>query len=305
MTSWTLTSLDGTHPAGFLAALGLCSITPNARLAFSGATPILISDADLEEATAAIAAAIEEATHPDAFPLPDIVELRTTTPRWSTLSGLCEQSWVNDAIDAVMHTVDAGRSTSDVKPTDPDPKAPSGSLILISGRSYLRKSLAELWPPPTAKRSSDPHAHLSAQRASLRASVRTLLTGDTPPLHDDAMGLRYTVTEASPRLRHGVEGSVIQPLTEALAYLGATRLLPHQLGVAPSRIGATPEGVATRAGLTWALNPVPLTSAAMIAVQEQQAAPADWEHYTALTRPIGGGTKASQFVEIRHLGTHA
>lgn len=302
MNSWTITAVDGTHPAGFLASLGLCSVTPRAQLSFRGPVPILISDVDLEEAVAAIATAIEENTHPDRFPLPDVEELRTTTPHWSTLAPLCTLTWDSDGIDAVVRTFDAGGLGGAGQSAVPDPKAPSGSLILISGRSYLRKSLAELWPPPATKRASDPDAHLSNQRATLRASVRALLVGETPPLHAAAMGLRYTVTESSPRIRHGVEESLIQPVTEALAYLGVIRLLPHQLGLGTPE--STMDTLPTRPGLTWALNPVPLTITAMIAIHEQRGAPPEWEHYTALTSTIGGGTKASHFVKIRPLETH-
>lgn len=295
MTSYTLAGLDASRPPDYLAALGLTYLASRARLSFNQTTPMLTVDVGRDEVVERVAAGLEDLTAPETFPLPDEEKFRTTTPTWSTLFDLSVRSWTEPAMDALLRTFDVGGTAAGQKSgQDTDPKVSSASLVLISGRSYLRKSLSELWSPPTRKDAVDSR---EGQRADLRQDLIRLLDGGTPQPLRGPMALRFTVTDPSPRLRSGTEEGILYPTVEGLAYTGMTLLLPRQLG------HPADDSARTRPGLTWALNPTPLSATAVVAIHEQQAAPPDWPRFTAVTRTIGGGTKASHFTDVRPLET--
>lgn len=301
MSTWTISALDGSQPAGYLAALGLAFALPDATIRFDETTPVLAAAADEELAVESACSALECATHPDSFPFPDQKDLRSTTPSWSTLHPFARASWTDSGVNDALRTFDVG-SAKEKTGALADPQVASASLILITGRSYVRKSLNDLWPAP--RRKKDAGVERERQRSALRFSIRNLLRGGTVATSTAGMALRFTASEASPRLRLGTEVATIRPSIEALAFLGATHLLPRQLGRPavrrPNDDGRTPP-LWERRGLTWSLNLVDLTPRAVATIHEERAAPAVWPRFTTVARTNGGGDRASHFTEIRPL----
>ena len=295
MTPWTITAIDASQPAGYLAALGLLTLAPAAQLRFEHTTPVLLVDGDPHQLAGAVAEGLEAVTSPESMPLPDVPTLRTTTPAWSAVAELCRRSWAEQPLDCALRLFDLGAAKTGA---GADPQVIAGALVLISGKSYPRKSLSELWPDPPG-RAGDVPARRAQQRQELRDSIAGLLQGQHVTAVPGAMAMRYTTSDPSPRLRSGAETAAVQPALEALAYVGATRLLPGQLGHPPRPPGDSPRN--PRPGLTWALNPVPMTLTAVINVHETRAWPATWLRFTAVKTAIGGGTKAAHFTDIRPL----
>lgn len=290
MNNYPLHALDGTAPAGFLAALGMArSAPPGTRVAYEGATPVLHSDLEADQIAESTAAELGRTTTPESLPFPD--DMRTTVPLWSVMAGLAEQTWDDPGMDEATGIFDYG-SINGVKP-GPDPKVKAGSLIMFSGKSHLRTSLQDLWPLSVGRKAAPVERVRAEQTQQLRHDLLALLAGGYPRSVPTGNALRYTAAEISPRLRSGTESTITTPCVELLAYRGATALLAHQ-------IGTTATGQ-ERAGMTWALNPVPLTPASVVAIHEQQAAPSSWTRYTTVKTSIGGGTKASYFGDTRLL----
>lgn len=290
MTQWALTHLDGGHPSDFLAAVGIASLVAGSTIAFpEGTIPVLASELDESSIADQLVEGIEHLTRAELSPLPD--HIRTTTPAWSVLAPLCWDSWHNPTLDDLLRTFDIG--VAKARNNLLDPQVEAATLVLVTGKSYVRKSIDELWPAP--ERKVDRESQLEAMREALHLAATDLLEGRRPASAPDAMALRFTASETSPRLRAGSEASVITPLVEALAFAGATRLLPRQQGITSDD---PPKAIR---GLRWALNLVPLTARALVDIHEQDAAPAAWPRFTARTQIIGGGTKAQQFVDVRPL----
>lgn len=280
MTEHRLVALDGATPGGYLAAVGVAALVEGARVRFDElATPILEAPRPDDALAEEIVTGIEALSAPDTTPLPE--RLHSTTPAWSELSEMCHDSWRDAVLDGLLRTFDIGSHKPGRVPLDPQVR--SGSLVLVSGKSYVRKSAGELWPE--GPRRSDPARWRADRRASLLSDALALLRGAVPSIATGVMGLRFTASEASPRLRRGTETAEIVPLVEGLALVGVTRLLPGQ------------RDASGRPGLWWSLNDVPLTVRALVDIHEQRAAPRHWPTFTARVRVIGGGTKASSFVE--------
>lgn len=282
MNVFPLIAFNATQPADYLAALGLTRACPNSpRLSFTDATPHLHTEDDPEHVAAGITAALVQATTPEAYPISD--HIQTTVPTWSTIEDLSYRSWDEPAVDQAMRAFDFGVINGG-KP-GPDPQVSPGSLILISGRSYVRKILEDLWPTPES-------AH-APQIEQLTNDIRALLNGNSPHPVMAPTALRYSTVESSPRLRTGTETAVITPAVELLAFYGAMSLLASQV--------ATASGRRQRPGMTWALNPVPLTMTALVAIHEQRTAPASWPRYTTAKIRVGGGAKTSYFADTHPL----
>ena len=291
MNRWTIKHLDGGYPSDYLAAIGIVCLVPGATMAFpAGTAPVLASELDENNVAAQIVEGIERLTLEDTSPLPDAKPMYTTTPAWSSLAELCLQSWDNPTVDRLLRTFDTGSVKERGKL---DPQVESAALVLVSGRSYVRKSIGELWPARDKK--ADRDQQLQAARDAFHNDALDLLQGRRPQSVADAMALRFTASETSPRLRAGTDASVITPLVEGLAFAGATCLLPRQEGISVDNPQARTKG------LKWALNPVPLTVQAIVDVHEQDAAPSQWPSFTAEVRTIGGGTMAQHFVYVRAL----
>lgn len=275
--TYRLSVLDAaSDPAHYLAAVGVVSsLGPSSRLHFVEAAPILSCDDPTDVIVAMLGAQIRHLTDPSTCPLPDTAGMRTTTPSWSALSPLVQASWDDPLLDQLLRTMDTGVVKAGKTP--PDPQVMSSTLTLISGKSYLRKSLLELWPEDDrADRIDD--------------DVRELLAGGYPGQRESGMALRFTAAEVSPRLRTGSETSHVVPLIEALALLGQTQFLPGQ-----RRDGDR--------GFVWSLNPNPLPARTLIDLHETRAQPGHWPSYAADVRSIGGGTKASRIVNVHPLET--
>ncbi|CAG7570811.1 hypothetical protein FB554_2928 [Barrientosiimonas humi] len=288
MTTWELTALDGGHPSGFLAALGLAALSDGTLSFLESGTPALTHEKEAGDVARSVVDQLENLTAPENFPLPDVATLRSTTPAWSALADLCAQSWDSPALDDVLRTMDVGGTKGGaVIPADPQVK--SAALILISGRSYVRKSCADLWPP--AKRGKDSAQHRAQQRQLLLDDVHALLDGDAPRFITDSMVLRFSVAETSPRLTLGTESAAAVPVVELLALVGVLQLLPGTLDA---------EG---GAGLVWSLNPAPMGASAVAQLVINDIHPASWPTFTASVRSIGGGTKASRFDSIRRVSS--
>lgn len=286
MTDWTLSALHGAVPVHYLAVLGLAAAVESATVVFtSQGVPVLAADAEEEAVVQAVIAELERLTLPDLCPLP--ASMTTTTPAWSQLAPVADASWHDPVLDRLVRTFDTG-STKPVRAAL-DRQVVAASLTLISGKSYLRKSLETLWP--TSARSHDRQTELAGLREQRRQDLVALLHGQRPSTVHGGLALRFTTSETSPRIRTGLEESQISPLLEGLALAGQTLLLPHQCDL---------DG---RRGMTWTCNPVPLDTHALIALHETRSAPRTWPRYCANVVSIGGGTKASRFTPSTQVET--
>lgn len=276
MTTWMLRALNATEPTGFLAALGLCTALPASQLRFTNEhCPALTAPTNEDEAVAQVVASLTARTHPDCRPLGHEKNLWTTTPAWEALDPACNASWTEPDVDALLRTYQIG---STKQPRQTPWQVTSASLMLISGRSYLGKALEQAWPDGYDQ----------------ATSLRTLLRGDFPSMAR-GMSLRLTATESSPRLRGGDEQTWICPIVELLGLLGMTALLPRQLSIDPAK-----ESPPSR-GITWTLNPVPMSAHALIDLHEQQTPPAGWPRFTASVKNISVDDRQSHFTNIHRL----
>lgn len=288
MTTHELHALDGTSPTGWLAALGLVRACPSStRLSFTDATPVLHTDLQAPEVAAAAAEVLAQASRPENLPIPKSVH--TTVPTTPVMAELARRTWDEPAMDQATAFFDYGT----IKEGTTGPQVGAGSLILISGTSHLRQSLKNLWPSPSGRKAPPLERVRAQQTQQLRADLTEILTGGYPRAAATGNALRYTAAEITPRLRSGTESTITTPAVEILAFHGATALLAHQLGV--------PSTGRERAGLTWALNPVPLTPAALVAIHEQQAVPASWTRCTTVKTPLDKKATASYFGDTRIL----
>jgi hypothetical protein len=281
MVEFLLASLNPQQPTGFLAALGLASCG-GGELSFPAGEQVVLTHDEPAEAVAVRAIeCLDRLVSPRV--IPDIAGWRTTTPPWSVIAPMCSASWHDPVADSVLRTIDVGSVKSDAS-ADSEPQTLSGALVLISGKSYVRKAAQDLWP--VAPLGMDPAEHHRHQMAARVDDLAMLLSGRRPSVSTESMYFRYSVSEASPRLRLGVEVASAVPLIEMLAMAGVFSLLPRQRGA---------DG---KPGLHWALNPLPLGARALVDLHEARGWPKTWPTWTAAVRVVGGGTKASEFALI-------
>ncbi|GAB78907.1 hypothetical protein SAMN05421595_0118 [Austwickia chelonae] len=289
MSAYQLAALDASNPAHYLAAVGLLRVAPGpAELSFTDTTPVLHCEDAPADLAVVVAKSTAEATKPEGFPIP--AHVQTTVPAWSVVRELADRSWEDPELDAALRVFDYGRINGKVSE---DPQVSPASTVLVTGRSYARKSLADLWPTPTGRKADTIEQIRLDQTEDLARDLEVLLTGGYPRPRKSGIALRFTTAETTPRLRYGTEDVITVPTVELLAYLGVTTFLAGQLGI--DRDGRRGPG------LTWALNPVPLGLASLVAVHEQQSAPPSWARYTTVKTSVGGGAKISHFADTRPL----
>ena len=151
---------------------------------------------------------------------------------------LSQATWNDPFVDDALSTLDIGS----FKRASSDPQVLAASLMLISGRSYLRKSCADLWPVPPGVDLDVAYAH---QQARLEEDVELLLAGLRPSTMANTMSLRYTATGCLAPLRErGAEAGRATPVVE----LDLRR--SHRPAPTTTRRRGHP-------GLSWSLNPIP------------------------------------------------
>ncbi|NHN56240.1 hypothetical protein G9U51_10685 [Calidifontibacter sp. DB0510] len=290
-TTHTVRALDATHPVDYLAAIGLLACVSDGSVQFNESNrPVLLTPASAETTATEVTAELERWTNPIHSALP--TSLQSTTPDWPQLEPLCRDSWQNPITDGHLRTFDVGSAKD---PAHRPLQVLSAALMLVTGKSYLRKSLEDLWPAPSRKK--DVQAARDRTRAELYDGVLALLCGERPSSVRGGMALRLTTSDISPRLRSGTETALLTPTIEALAAVGIFHLLPRQRGITVERgQGRRPQH---RAGLTWALNPAPLSLRSLVDIHEESHPPPSWPRFTCVVQTIGGGTKAAQFTHIR------
>ena len=174
MNAWYVSALDGGHPTGYLAALGLVRSLEQATVRFDpDKVPVIEWSGASQQAAKNVAGVLSAAFRPDTFPWADRPELRSTTPSWSAVKELSQATWNDPFVDDALSTLDIGS----FKRASSDPQVLAASLMLISGRSYLRKSCADLWPVPPGVDLDVAYAH---QQARLEEDVELLLAGLRP-----------------------------------------------------------------------------------------------------------------------------
>lgn len=280
MREFHLAALDGAHPSGWLAAVGLCALLDGSRLRFDEHhAPVLCTDADQRQAVERIVAGLAELTHPDTLPWERSKAEQSCTPPWRFLNPLAERSWDEPVVDALLRPYRLGvakTGTGGKLPTDPSTwQAPKASLLLIGSLMYLRATVTTLWATPGAA-------------DGFRADVTALLQGGDVSV-TRAKGFFYTSTELSPWTRGGSDEAWVQPALELLCLVGACQLLPEQKPAA---------GSTARAGLSWCLNPVALDLAGLVGVHELGHFPASWVRATCDVRPIPGSPYFNHFTDI-------
>ena len=99
-------------------------------------------------------------------------------------------------------------------------------------------------------------------------------------------GLRFSASQATPRITSGSEECDVYPLVDLLAFCGHLLLQPQQREM-------TREYPAK--ALTWVLHPVPLTMAAIIDLHESPPPELPWHRWTSLIRGTGSTAKVTSF----------
>lgn len=283
---WRLEALDGGDPVDYLTTLGILSCSPGTTVRFTESRQPILNHPGPESLLDAVMSMIETTLWPEHFPWPDRADLRSTTPAWSALKPLAEDSWRHAPTDRLVRTFDLGSSKQAETSKQPlDPQVQAASLVLISGRSYLRKSLQQIWSAPYRDGESVSSDDIWVY---LRKDFHALLDGERPHASYAAKGnaLRLSAAEPSPRLTTGIESSLFTQLTELLAFLGTVTLLPSQ------------RDHTGRRGMTWTLPQVPMTCDALIDLHESGQCPDGWKVYSASVRLVGEWSKTSEFVDI-------
>ena len=99
-------------------------------------------------------------------------------------------------------------------------------------------------------------------------------------------GLRFSASQATPRITSGSEECDVYPLVDLLAFCGHLLLQPQQREMTREH--------PTKA-LSWVLNPVPLTMEAIIDLHESPPPELPWHRWTSLIRGTGSTAKVTSF----------
>ena len=284
---YRLTALPGIRAAYVLATWGLVSLLPGATLRFEGeAVPVVGYGGDTDELVKAAARGLVERTW--GLGERGLRGITTTTPRRSAVNVLSYAGWqaadkTSDlsasgpvaVFDASVTSVQGGeiRKTQDLKVW-------RSTLTLFSGTSHTVKSVQDTWGLMGASLTTADDAV-----AAGAAHLDRLVHGDLAVARAKP-GLRFSASQATPRITSGSEECDVYPLVDLLAFCGHLLLQPQQREM-------TREYPAK--ALTWVLHPVPLTMEAIIDLHESPPPELPWHRWTSLIRGTGSTAKVTSF----------
>ena len=286
-TEYRLTALPGYRAAYVLAIWGLVSLLPGATLRFEGeGVPVVGYGGDTDELVNVAARSLAERT----WKLGDhgLRGIATTTPTRSAVNVLSHVGWqaaekTSDLSTsgpvAVFDTSATSADQSKMTRTQ-DLQVRSSALTLLSGRSHTAKSVQDTWGLMGESLTTADDV-VAAGAAHLDRLVRgDLAVARAKP------GLRFSASQATPRITSGSEECDVYPLVDLLAFCGHLLLQPQQREM-------TREYPAK--ALTWVLNPVPLTMEAIIDLHESPPPELPWHRWTSLIRGTGSTAKVTSF----------
>ena len=275
---YRLTALPGNRAAYVLATWGLVSLLPGATLHFEGeAVPVVGYGGDTDELVNVAARGLVERTW--GLGERGLRGITTTTPARSAVNVLSHAGW--QAADKTsdlsacgpVAVFDASATSAErLKSTGmQDLQVRSSALTLLSGKSHTAKSVQDTWRLMGA----------SLATADLDRLVRgALAVARAKP------GLRFSASQATPRITSGSEECDVYPLVDLLAFCGHLLVQPQQREM-------TREYPAK--ALTWVLNPVPFTMEAIIDLHESPPPDLPWHRWTSLIRGTGSTAKVTSF----------
>ena len=284
---YRLTALPGNRAAYVLATWGLVSLLPGATLRFDGeGVPVVGYGGDTDELVKAAARGLVERTW--GLGEGGLRGITTTTPRRSAVNVLSHAGWqaadkTSDlracgpvaVFDASVTSVQGGeiRKTQDLKVW-------RSTLTLFSGKSHAVKSVQDTWGLMGASRATADDA-VAAGAAHLDRLVHgEIVVARAKP------GLRFSASQATPRITSGSEECDVYPLVDLLAFCGHLLLQPQQREMARK---------SPAKALTWVLNPVPFTMEAIIDLHESPPPDLPWRRWTSLIRGTGSTAKVTSF----------
>ena len=286
-TEYRLTALPGFRAAYVLATWGLVSLLPGATLRFEGeGVPVVGYGGDTDELVNVAARSLAERT----WKLGDhgLRGIATTTPTRSAVNVLSHVGWqaaekTSDLSTsgpvAVFDTSATSADQSKMTRTQ-DLQVRSSALTLLSGRSHTAKSVQDTWGLMGESLTTADDA-VAAGAAHLDRLVRgDLAVARAKP------GLRFSASQATPRITSGSEECDVYPLVDLLAFCGHLLLQPQQREM-------TREGPVK--ALSWVLHPVPLTMEAIIDLHESPPPELPWHRWTSLIRGTGSTAKVTSF----------
>ena len=286
-TEYRLTALPGYRAAYVLATWGLVSLLPGATLRFEGeGVPVVGYGGDTDELVNVAARSLAERT----WKLEDhgLRGIATTTPTRSAVNVLSHAGW------------QAAEKTSDLSTSGPvavfdtsatsaerlkstgmqDLQVRSSALTLLSGKSHTAKSVQDTWRLMGASRATADDAVAAGAVHLDRLVHGEIAVARAKP------GLRFSASQATPRITSGSEECDVYPLVDLLAFCGHLLLQPQQREMtrkSPAK------------ALTWVLHPVPLTMEAIIDLHESPPPELPWRRWTSLIRGTGSTAKVTSF----------
>ena len=286
-TEYRLTALPGYRAAYVLATWGLVSLLPGATLRFEGeGVPVVGYGGDTDELVNVAARSLAERT----WKLGDhgLRGIATTTPTRSAANVLSHAGWqaAEKTSDlsasgpvAVFDTSATSADQSKMTRTQ-DLQVRSSALTLLSGRSHTAKSVQDTWGLMGESLTTADDA-VAAGAAHLDRLVRgDLAVARAKP------GLRFSASQATPRITSGSEECDVYPLVDLLAFCGHLLLQPQQREMTRERAAKA---------LTWVLHPVPLTMEAIIDLHESPPPELPWNRWTSRIRGTGSTSKVTSF----------
>ena len=284
---YRLTALPGNRAAYVLATWGLVSLLPEATLHFEGeAVPVVRYGGDTDELVNVAARGLVERTW--GLGEGGLRGITTTTPRRSAVNVLSHAGW--QAADKTSDLRACGpvavfdASVTSVKSREirrtQDLKVWRSALTLFSGTSHTAKSVQDTWELMGASRTT-----ADVAVAAGTAHLDRLVHGEIAVARAKP-GLRFSASQATPRITSGSEECDVYPLVDLLAFCGHLLLQPQQREM-------TREYPAK--ALTWVLNPVPLTMEAIIDLHESPPPELPWHRWTSLIRGTGSTAKVTSF----------
>ncbi len=287
---YRLTALPGNRAAYVLATWGLVSLLPGATLRFEGeAVPVVGYGGDTDELVNVAARSLAERT----WKLGDhgLRGIATTTPTRSAVNVLSHVGWqaaekTSDLSTGPVAVFDTSATSADQSKMTrtQDLQVRSSALTLLSGRSHTAKSVQDTWGLMGESLTTADDA-VAAGAAHLDRLVRgDLAVARAKP------GLRFSASQATPRITSGSEECDVYPLVDLLAFCGHLLLQPQQREMTRERAAKA---------LTWVLHPVPLTMEAIIDLHESPPPELPWHRWTSRIRGTNTASSVTSFAPAR------
>ena len=288
---YRLTALPGNRAAYVLATWGLVSLLPEATLHFEGeGVPVVGYGGDTDELVNVAARGLVGRTW--GLGERGLHGITTTTPARSAVNALSHAGW--QAADKTSDLRTSGpvavfdASVTSVKSREirrtQDLKVWRSALTLFSGTSHTAKSVQDTWELMGASRTT-----ADVAVAAGAAHLDRLVHGEIAVARAKP-GLRFSASQATPRITSGSEECDVYPLVDLLALCGHLLLQPQQremVGKSPAR------------AFTWVLHPVPLTMEAIIDLHESPPPELPWHRWTSLIRGTNTASSVTSFAPAR------